>query len=846
MAPVPEEHPIDSTPLLSSCDRFSDDSKAGHEARGAPSDNTISENGNGIEHGNEKGMGYENGSGLKGKRSSSEPDPREECEGSVKRELRASVGPKVESLDYEVVESLVYQEDWRSRTKLEQYQYVCLKWLFVLLVGIGTGLASFGINMAVENIAGLKFIVVTWFLDQQLPWAGCAVYAACNMLLVGAAALLCILVAPAAAGSGIPEVKAYLNGVDLPNILSPKTLLVKILGSIGSVGGGLVVGKEGPLVHTGACIAAFLGQGGSKTYGLDCKWLRFFKNDRDRRDLVTCGAAAGVAAAFRAPVGGVLFALEEVTSWWRSALLWRAFFTNAVVAVVLRTVMSWCSDKGCGLFSDGGFIIFDEFEAKVNYGLLELAPVIVLGVTGGILGSLFNHLNLLVCTLRRDRMAKSAAWVKVLDAVVVALITSLVQFSIPWTAKCTPCPVTEASSHIICPQRGRIGNFKSFNCPDGHYNDLASLNFNTNDDIIRNLFSSGTENEFSYLSLSLTLVTIYSLALITYGISVPSGLFVPAILCGATYGRLVGRFMVDIIGINRVNEGTYALLGSASFLGGSMRMTVSICVILLELTGNLTMLPLIMLTLLIAKTCGDFINVAIYDTHLRFKNVPILDARPPQFMKRLTALDALRNQKEVISFEGIEKVSKIVHVLQTTQHHAFPVVNDPAKRPPVPEEDEWCSGGGSTSKPGLFGIILRSHLLALLRSKENFLYTNHPVPDSNRRLSVASSLAQFGKASSGKGLQICDIQISEEEAEMYLDLETHANPSPYIVSEEMNLAKVYTLFRQLGLRHLCVVPNAPSVTGIITRKDLLQESYDSRLVNTSSQGLLGMGKYGSL
>jgi chloride channel 7 len=81
------------------------------------------------------------------------------------------------------------------------------------------------------------------------------------------------------------------------------------------VAGGLFVGKEGPLVHVGSCIASILGQGGSVKYGMTCKWLRYLKNDRDRRDLVTCGAAAGVAAAFRAPVGGVLFALEEVTSW---------------------------------------------------------------------------------------------------------------------------------------------------------------------------------------------------------------------------------------------------------------------------------------------------------------------------------------------------------------------------------------------------------------------------------------------------------------------------------------------------------------------------------------------------
>ncbi len=91
---------------------------------------------------------------------------------------------------------------------------------------------------------------------------------------------------------------------------------MKILGSVGSVAGGLIVGKEGPLVHVGACIASLIGQGGSVRYGMTWKWLRYLKNDRDRRDLVTCGAAAGVAAAFRAPVGGVLFALEEVTSWY--------------------------------------------------------------------------------------------------------------------------------------------------------------------------------------------------------------------------------------------------------------------------------------------------------------------------------------------------------------------------------------------------------------------------------------------------------------------------------------------------------------------------------------------------
>lgn len=89
-----------------------------------------------------------------------------------------------------------------------------------------------------------------------------------------------------------------------------------MVGSICAVSSSLKVGKAGPMVHTGACVAAILGQGGSKKFGLTWKWLRFFKNDRDRRDLVTCGSAAGIAAAFRAPVGGVLFAFEEMASWY--------------------------------------------------------------------------------------------------------------------------------------------------------------------------------------------------------------------------------------------------------------------------------------------------------------------------------------------------------------------------------------------------------------------------------------------------------------------------------------------------------------------------------------------------
>jgi chloride channel 7 len=78
---------------------------------------------------------------------------------------------------------------------------------------------------------------------------------------------------------------------------------------------------------------------------------------------------------------------------WRGPLLWRAFFTTAIVAVVMRTGIAWCKNGGCGLSGEGGLIIFDVSGVQDNYGLKELVPVIILGIVGGVLGSLFNQIN---------------------------------------------------------------------------------------------------------------------------------------------------------------------------------------------------------------------------------------------------------------------------------------------------------------------------------------------------------------------------------------------------------------------------------------------------------------------
>ncbi|XP_010241599.2 PREDICTED: putative chloride channel-like protein CLC-g [Nelumbo nucifera] len=703
----------------------------------------------------------------------------------------------IESLDYEIIENDFFKQDWRSRGKVQILQYIFMKWTLCFLVGIFAGLIGFFNNLAVENIAGMKFVITSNMMLERRYAAAFGVFASTNFVVILFSSLITTFIAPAAAGSGIPEVKAYLNGVDAPRIFSLRTLVVKIVGSITAVSSSLFVGKAEPLVHTGSCIASLLGQGGSKKYGITWGWIRFFNNDRDRRDLVTCGSAAGIAASFRAPVGGVLFAFEEMASWWRSALLWKSFFTTAVVAIVLQGLVDICNSGKCGLFGKEGLIMFDVTSASATYYLADVPPVLVLGVIGGILGSFYNFLLERVLRIYSFIYEKGYAY-RILLACSISLFTSCCLFGLPWLATCRPCPTNAGEA---CPTIGRSGNYKKFQCPPGHYNDLASLFFNTNEDAIRNLFSKGTDTEFHYISILVFFVTCYFLGIFSYGLAAPSGLFVPVILTGASYGRFVGLLMGSH---SNLDHGLFAVLGAASLLGGSMRMTVSLCVILLELTNNLLLLPMIMMVLLVSKTVADTFNQNIYDIIMKLKGLPYLEAHAEPYMRQLTVGDVVTGPLQC--FNGIEKVRNIVNVLKATGHHGFPVID----QPPV------------SDSPVLSGLVLRAHLIVLLKKKA-FLST--PMLTSSDFMKQFSA-NDFAKRGSGNNEDIYNIEVTEEEMDMFIDLHPFTNASPYTVVETMSLAKSLILFRGVGLRHLLVVPktsNWSPVVGILTRHDFMPE-----------------------
>lgn len=105
-----------------------------------------------------------------------------------------------------------------------------------------------------------------------------------------------------AAGSGVAEVKVILSGFVLHGYLGVRTVVVKTLGLILSVASGLSLGKEGPYVHIATCVG-----------NITCRlFSKYHHNDGKRREVLSASAASGVGVAFGAPIGGVLFSLEEV------------------------------------------------------------------------------------------------------------------------------------------------------------------------------------------------------------------------------------------------------------------------------------------------------------------------------------------------------------------------------------------------------------------------------------------------------------------------------------------------------------------------------------------------------
>ena len=722
----------------------------------------------------------------------------------VSAEGEAFLSQQYESLDYEVCENTLYVEELeRFERQGKQSEYFralyrqnITRWFVIFVIAVLTALTAVFIDVVIENISEAKFKLLKRRMDHcynnHCLYIPLLLWLLTNGVPVMIGSVLVTYWAPVAAGSGIPLIKCYLNGVKVPEVVRFKTFLTKALGVITSVSGGLACGKEGPMIHCGAVIAAGVSQGKSTSLGKDFRIFRKFREDKEKRDFVSAGAAAGVAAAFGAPVGGVLFSLEEGASFWNQSLTWKIFFCSMMSTFSLNIIMSIYRGEA-GELSNPGLLNFGKFD-DINYSMFELPVYLLMGAAGGVFGALFNTINYKLTVFRMKYLQLRP--VKVLEAVFVAMTTAVVGFfTIIASTDCRPNSFLVNKTSI------------QFNCPDGQHSVMAELWFDTPEATVKALFHNDPDT-WNAVSLSIFFVLYLLIACWTYGISVSGGIFIPCLLTGAAGGRLIAIGGTHLFPGNPswIHPGKFALIGAAAMLGGVVRMTISLTVILIEATGNITFGIPIMLTLMVAKWVGDYFSEGLYDIHINLNSVPILPWEPLSYPRNIYASEVM--SAPVTTFRTNENVGYIVDVLKSESHNGFPVVDEME----CMGESMFESLSSNRCSGRFRGMILRWQLILILQKK---IFNTLEEGYEGRTLSLEDFHDAYPRYP-----EIGEVSVTPQERKLTIDLRPYMNPSPYSVPHTASLPRIFRLFRAMGLRHVVVVNDRNGVTGIVTRKDL--------------------------
>jgi len=700
--------------------------------------------------------------------------------------------PKLESIAFPL---LLYDQARQFRAPLFGSWRI---WVASIFTGLLTGCVCAGIDKGMEALFRLRMYINDSVVEsvgndfgglflQYLAFCGVSV------ALAAVAGYLVCFQAPLAAGSGIPEIKVFLNGIVLPRVVSKITLIAKAVGILFSVAAGLPVGKEGPMIHSGAAVAGIISD-------IMVRWRnRVGRNQPlmlnvERRDMIAAGATAGVTAAFGAPLGGCLFAIEEGSSHMNPLILLKLFVAAAGSALMIRLVSSLNAAHAGGY--DRAFVLgsevpvfFSRFKA-MEYAAWELPVFALMGAIGGLLGALFNWLNFHLTKVRqvwtpapqyndKDKIiVQKRDYMRFLEVLFVTFCITTLHFWIPMIVSCIhhgagyedPSPETS----------GKLAKaFESL--PQ-----TQKLFWETGTDGIQKLFHA--EEDFDYLLLVIFCVVHFFTTCWTYGLGVPSGLFVPSLLCGAVWGRLIGQLMA-LGNISVAKPGIYAFIGAASFLAGAARITISLAMILMEVTGEAGFSLPIFTTVMVARWVGEAFNRGIYDMHIiDLKKIPLLEHEPEAEMLSINAHQAM--SVGVVSFEEVESCQSIYTKLVHCTHHAFPVMR----------------------RGRMVGSISRDIVQYLLNNGDDYgSFDDHPK--------VVPRQPMWARLAMGKeALKPLAERISTKS----LDLKPYLTKDFHTMSDKACMYGVYDVFRKLGLRHLWIISeDTGEVCGVITRKNLI-------------------------
>ncbi|KAM3563153.1 hypothetical protein MY1884_001404 [Beauveria asiatica] len=536
-----------------------------------------------------------------------------------------------------------------------------------------------------------------------------------------------------ATGSGIPEIKSVLSGFDIPQLLSFKVMVVKSVGAVFAVATAMCLGKEGPFVHIATCIGHLVA----------ARLPQYADNAMRMREMLSIACSAGLSVAFGAPIGGVLFSYEEMSTYFPRRVLWRAFLCSLAAAAVLKQL----NPTGTGK------LVLFETNYGVDYDVEHYAVFILLGVCGGVFGGVFCHANFLWSrTFRQIPLIKKSP---VLEVCVVVLATALLQY---------PNPLIRETGDKVMEQL-------LVDCNDMDEAWICAAE------------AAGAHGKGSYYAwlVSGTLVKL-TLTIMTFGCKMPSGVIIPALDAGALFGRMVGQLVPDI------SPGIFAMVGSAAFLAGVCRMTVSLAVIMFELTGEVKYIPPFMVAILTAKWVADYISAdGVYDVAQNLVGHPFLDSEQ--------AVEKLREHNRTGAPLRAEALLSRLHrtnglTLRVTAERQVEVAHLRSKLADVRENDMW--------EPGFILV------------NESDICCGYVSGDDLR--TIVAAMDKDAMAEQGGVVNL----VAD-------DFSGLVDTSPVCVSAKAPVEHAVEMFGKLGVAYVAVVAEDSSrFVGLVTRKDLLR------------------------
>lgn len=342
--------------------------------------------------------------------------------------------------------------------------------------------------------------------------------------------------------------------------------------------------------------------------------LSHFATDYERKDLISIGASCGFAASFGAPIGGLLFILDDISSHLTKDIFFRTLVVNAIGTFLMaihngsKYVVLFCSinelfailfprlyltshvqlhKTGLSNYSAIGLqASLDKTEEQVSDRFIEIPLYMLVGIGGGILGGFFLQAVVALRKLRRycigSLAGRHTTILQLAEVMILSLITSTILFYLPvgFLKTCKEIGHVHAAAVHAKAMEPNIPHL--FYCQPGEINEIATLLLGSRNEAIKRILAD--PSSFERMNLFVIGSVFYLLMIFTFGASIPSGIFTPVVLSGSSFGGVLGDIFKALIN-PKIHPSTFAIIGVAALLAGIQRSTVSICVILVEATG---------------------------------------------------------------------------------------------------------------------------------------------------------------------------------------------------------------------------------------------------------------------